>query len=54
MFMDRNTTDIPKCQVGFIEYIVTPLYKSWDSFLNEQSTFDGMTNLSLNKDYWKG
>jgi hypothetical protein len=53
MFMDRTTTDIPKCQVGFIDYVVTPLYKAWDTYLNEDDTFEAMKNLAKNRDHWK-
>lgn len=53
MFMDRDTTDIPKCQVGFIDYIVTPLYKAWDTYMNEDDTFDAVQNLAKNKKYWQ-
>jgi hypothetical protein len=53
MFMDRHTTDIPKCQIGFIDYVVTPLYKAWDTYLNEEDVFDAMENLNKNKEYWK-
>eukprot|EP01097_Dermamoeba_algensis_P004014 TRINITY_DN2689_c0_g2_i1.p1 TRINITY_DN2689_c0_g2~~TRINITY_DN2689_c0_g2_i1.p1 ORF type:complete len:450 (+),score=98.09 TRINITY_DN2689_c0_g2_i1:655-2004(+) len=34
-FMDRTNTSIPKCQTGFIDYIVTPLYDAWSTFLPE-------------------
>jgi hypothetical protein len=51
--MDRETTDIPKCQIGFIEYIVTPLYRAWDIYLNEDDIFEAMDNLSKNKELWK-
>jgi hypothetical protein len=53
MFMDRDSTDIPKCQVGFIDYIVTPLYKAWDTYLNEDGNFDAIENLAKNKKYWQ-
>ncbi|KAJ3088123.1 High affinity cAMP-specific 3',5'-cyclic phosphodiesterase 7A, partial [Quaeritorhiza haematococci] len=53
MFMDRNNTVISKCQVGFIDYIVSPLYEVWDTYMNEDQKFSGLTNLSKNREYWK-
>ncbi|KAJ3124430.1 High affinity cAMP-specific 3',5'-cyclic phosphodiesterase 7A [Physocladia obscura] len=29
MFMNRGATDIPKCQIGFIDFIVYPLFEYW-------------------------
>ncbi|KAI8607894.1 hypothetical protein BC830DRAFT_1174890, partial [Chytriomyces sp. MP71] len=55
MFMDRNTTFIPKCQVGFVDYIVIPLYEALDAFMRSQNhDFIAITNLVHNRDYWKG
>ncbi|KAJ3195451.1 High affinity cAMP-specific 3',5'-cyclic phosphodiesterase 7A [Irineochytrium annulatum] len=53
MFMDRHNTVIPKCQVGFIDYIVNPLYEVWDAFVNEEHNFPALQNLSKNREYWK-
>ncbi|KAJ3124679.1 High affinity cAMP-specific and IBMX-insensitive 3',5'-cyclic phosphodiesterase 8A [Nowakowskiella sp. JEL0407] len=53
MFMDRNNTVIPKCQVGFIDYIVTPLYEVWDQYMNEDKKFLALENLHKNREYWK-
>lgn len=57
MFMDRTTTVIPKCQVGFIDFIVTPLYETWTNFIDqfngESESFEAMSNLAKNKEFWK-
>ncbi|KAJ3055057.1 High affinity cAMP-specific 3',5'-cyclic phosphodiesterase 7A [Rhizophlyctis rosea] len=53
MFMDRTNTVIPKCQVGFIDYIVTPLYEVWDQYLNEDGSYEAFSNLAKNREYWK-
>nr|KAJ3423197.1 High affinity cAMP-specific 3',5'-cyclic phosphodiesterase 7A [Polyrhizophydium stewartii] len=53
MFMDRQTTVISKCQVGFIDYIVLPLYEVWDQYMNDDSKFPALENLRANRDYWK-
>jgi hypothetical protein len=34
-FMDRDSTSVSKCQIGFIEFIVRPLYQACSSFLEE-------------------
>ncbi|KAJ3202285.1 High affinity cAMP-specific 3',5'-cyclic phosphodiesterase 7A [Entophlyctis luteolus] len=54
MFMDRKTTFIPKCQVGFVDYIVLPLYEALGAFLNAKNLqFIGLKNLISNRDFWK-
>ncbi|KAI8833916.1 hypothetical protein BC829DRAFT_407485 [Chytridium lagenaria] len=47
MFMDRNNTVVSKCQVGFIDYIVSPLYE-------ESGLFPALANLSKNRSIGKG
>jgi hypothetical protein len=34
MYCDRETTDVPKSQVGFIRNICLPLYETWCFYLN--------------------
>ncbi|KXS20315.1 HD-domain/PDEase-like protein [Gonapodya prolifera JEL478] len=57
MFMDRATTQIPKCQIGFIDFIVSPLYEVWDAFVDgrteEEIEFAAIENLKSNREYWK-
>ncbi|KAJ3170006.1 hypothetical protein HK101_011417, partial [Irineochytrium annulatum] len=31
-FMDRHNPNVPKCQVGFIDFLVSPLYDAWTIF----------------------
>lgn len=52
VFMDRNATNVPKCQLGFIDYIVQPLFEPWTKFL-DQPDFKGLDNLNDNREYWK-
>ena len=33
-FCDRTTTDVNKCQMGFIRFIVSPLYEAFVGFLD--------------------
>ncbi|RKO95547.1 HD-domain/PDEase-like protein [Caulochytrium protostelioides] len=52
MFMNRDNTDIPKCQIGFIDYIVTPLYEAWYAYLKEDMQAM-MDNIDTNRQHWK-
>ncbi|ORY53833.1 HD-domain/PDEase-like protein [Rhizoclosmatium globosum] len=52
MFMNRLNTDIPKCQIGFIDFIVFPLFDVWALFMQEDLSTQ-MQNIALNKQYWK-
>jgi hypothetical protein len=51
--MDRKSTVVSKCQLGFIDFIVMPLYQNWDIYLNTSDTFPGLKNLNQNREYWK-
>lgn len=50
MFMDRETTNIAKCQLGFINVIVTPLFGALGEFL--PGVQPCITNLGNNKAFW--
>ncbi|KAJ3285755.1 High affinity cAMP-specific 3',5'-cyclic phosphodiesterase 7A [Blyttiomyces sp. JEL0837] len=52
MFMNRETTDIPKCQIGFIDFIVHPLFEAWSGFMQEDLK-PQMENIANNKLFWK-
>ncbi|KAJ3195416.1 High affinity cAMP-specific 3',5'-cyclic phosphodiesterase 7A [Irineochytrium annulatum] len=52
LFMGRHTTDIPKCQIGFIDFIVQPLFEAWSGFMMEDLKTQ-MENITYNKAYWK-
>ncbi|ORY45590.1 HD-domain/PDEase-like protein [Rhizoclosmatium globosum] len=42
------------CQVGFVDYIVIPLYEALDVFLRaKEYDFEAIRNLETNRDYWK-
>lgn len=51
-FMDRATASISKCQLGFTDFIVQPIYEIWDAHINNGS-FPGMENISKNREFWK-
>ncbi|KAL7753955.1 3',5'-cyclic-nucleotide phosphodiesterase [Sorochytrium milnesiophthora] len=50
--MNRDTTDIPKCQASFIDFLVAPLYEAWYMYMQEDIR-PHMDNLVANKAYWK-
>jgi len=50
-FMDRNNSDLPKSQFGFINFLVVPLYSSFtEQFKELQPCLD---QLLANRDYWE-
>lgn len=49
-FMDRETTNIAKCQIGFINVLVNPLFTALTDFLPLQVC---LTNLSTNRQFWE-
>ncbi|KAJ8330136.1 3',5'-cyclic-nucleotide phosphodiesterase [Batrachochytrium dendrobatidis] len=51
-FMNRETTDVPKCQLGFIDFIVSPLYETWSGYMKEDVDFH-IKNIQANKAFWK-
>eukprot|EP01137_Pigoraptor_chileana_P028135 Opistho-2@11647 len=54
MFMDRHTTNMPKCQAGFVDFIVGPMYESWLSFLSGDEEVKVGGYIKSNMEYWKG
>ncbi|KAJ3229324.1 High affinity cAMP-specific 3',5'-cyclic phosphodiesterase 7A [Chytriomyces hyalinus] len=53
MFMDRKDTNIPKCQIGFIDILVAPLFESWSQCIATDFTRICMKNISLNRSHWE-
>jgi len=50
MFMDRMTTNVGTCQVGFIDALVAPLYGSLELLL--PNLRDAMNNLHKTRAFW--
>ncbi|KAJ3152656.1 High affinity cAMP-specific 3',5'-cyclic phosphodiesterase 7A [Geranomyces michiganensis] len=48
-FMDRNNPSIPGSQNGFIEYIVSPLFTAYDTWMPIPGI---MQDLALNREFW--
>jgi hypothetical protein len=51
--MDRHNTSVSKCQIGFIDFIVFPLYELWCKYVDEAEHFPAMKNLMANREFWK-
>ena len=51
MFMDKETTNIAKMQIGFISFLVTPLYHALYAAL--PALAESTAWLALNKQFWE-
>lgn len=47
---DRDTVNIPKSQIGFIDFIVLPLWETWNSLVEKKSV--QLDNLHKNHERW--
>ena len=48
-YCDRGNVNVPSCQIGFIDYVVSPLFEAFNSF---QPIPTLLTQLSQNREYW--
>lgn len=53
MFYDREKPNTPKCQTGFIDYLVRPMYTKWNNFTQSPATKVTMDLLEENYQFWK-
>jgi hypothetical protein len=52
--MDRSKANVPQAQVGFLDFLVVPMFKIWEPLLAlPQDEFPAMTQLKANRDHWK-
>jgi hypothetical protein len=51
-FMDREDTNIPRCQIGFIDILVTPLFDVWSHCIQTPFSRTCIENIGLNRAYW--
>ncbi|KAJ3330283.1 cAMP-specific 3',5'-cyclic phosphodiesterase 4D [Blyttiomyces sp. JEL0837] len=52
-FMDRGNTNIPKCQIGFIDILVAPLYDAWITLCaNDDRASKIKTAIERNRMHW--
>jgi hypothetical protein len=49
-FLVRETTNIAKCQIGFIEMMVAPLFSALENIIPNLNVC--VNNLQMNKDFW--
>jgi hypothetical protein len=55
MFCDRETTDIPKSQFGFLTNICIPLYEAWAKYLNDEEILENcLEQVRKNAQFWQG
>ncbi|KAI8610286.1 hypothetical protein BC830DRAFT_761143 [Chytriomyces sp. MP71] len=53
-FMDRKFPNVAKCQVGFIDLLVAPLFNTWISFNHDDLSNTIMKhNITYNKIFWQ-
>lgn len=50
---DRFSTSVPKIQVGFFKFVVTPLFDEWHRFLASPLSRKMMRNLRYNQVQWE-
>mmetsp|Transcript_26502 Transcript_26502/g.47574 ORF Transcript_26502/g.47574 Transcript_26502/m.47574 type:complete len:727 (-) Transcript_26502:33-2213(-) len=54
MYCDRDTTDLPKSQAGFLKNICVPLFESFAAFLRSDALHNQvMLSLKFNLHYWE-
>jgi len=52
-FMDRATTNIAKCQVGFINFLIKPFFEEWTNFLGDECVKTLFSNVESNVAVWE-
>ncbi|KAJ3013029.1 hypothetical protein HKX48_005960 [Thoreauomyces humboldtii] len=52
-FMDRYDTHIPKCQIGFIDILVTPLFDSWSQCIQTPFSRQCVDMIAQNRRHWE-
>lgn len=50
--MNRETSNVAKSQVGFIDYVISPMYKAWHRVVQEKAEIC-LYNLEENRNYWQ-
>lgn len=52
-FMDRSNANLPKSQVGFIRFLVSPMYEEFMKWLDPDENLPCLKNLRQNHDHWQ-
>ncbi|KAJ3034088.1 High affinity cAMP-specific and IBMX-insensitive 3',5'-cyclic phosphodiesterase 9A [Rhizophlyctis rosea] len=54
-FMDRTATNVGKCQIGFIDFLVAPMYEAWNLFSGgSEKTGRMYAEVLKNRNKWAG
>lgn len=48
-YMDRNNMNVASSQIGFIDYVVNPLFEAFDKYIPIPNA---VKTLQRNRDYW--
>jgi high affinity cAMP-specific and IBMX-insensitive 3',5'-cyclic phosphodiesterase 8 len=52
-FMDRTKPNVPKAQIGFINFLVKPMFDVWAMYLGvDESEFTCLQRLTQNREFW--
>ncbi|XP_013404762.1 high affinity cAMP-specific 3',5'-cyclic phosphodiesterase 7A isoform X3 [Lingula anatina] len=49
---DRNSTTVAKIQIGFMDFVVGPLFSEWQRFIPSNLSKQLLNNINLNRSYW--
>lgn len=52
-FMDRATTDISKCQLGFVNFVLRPFFEEWCGWLGDDIREEICGYMQENLDMWE-
>lgn len=53
-FMDRQKANLPQSQIGFLDFLVIPMFNIWNKFLDlDENIFPSSSQLKVNREYWK-
>lgn len=52
-FMNRRQADLPRSQVGFMNFLVMPMYEEFMKYIDPENVLPCMSNLKNNLNHWK-
>eukprot|EP00462_Mataza_sp_D1_P018059 CAMPEP_0175139788 /NCGR_PEP_ID=MMETSP0087-20121206/11108_1 /TAXON_ID=136419 /ORGANISM="Unknown Unknown, Strain D1" /LENGTH=722 /DNA_ID=CAMNT_0016422859 /DNA_START=77 /DNA_END=2245 /DNA_ORIENTATION=+ len=52
-FMDREKADLPRSQLGFMNFLVMPMYEEFLKLVDPENKFPCIENLTKNRNHWK-
>ncbi len=52
-FMDRYKDNVPKAQVGFLDFLVLPMYEAWSAYLDlPETVIPCVRQIKANRAHW--